>query len=72
MCVCCVWLLALALALPDSFMRLHQHCPVGPGQGHGVVAHVDLTATQQHLPADLQALVQDGQQEHADARRDHL
>lgn len=53
-------------------MRLHQHCPIGPGDRHGVVAHVDLTATQQHLATDLQAFVEDGQQEHTYAGRGHL
>lgn len=62
----------MTVALPDSFMRLHQHCAVGAGEGHGVVAHVDLAAAQQHLAADLQAFIQDGQQEDADAGRHHL
>lgn len=53
-------------------MGLHQHGPIGPGDRHGVVAHVDLTAAQQRLTADLQAFVEDGQQEDADARPHHL
>lgn len=53
-------------------MRLHQHCAIAPWERHGVVAHVDLTATQQHLATNLQAFIQDGQQEDSDTRRDHL
>lgn len=58
--------------LPDSLVRLGEHRPIRARHGHGVVAHVDLAAAQQRLAADLQALVQDGQQEDADARRRHL
>lgn len=53
-------------------MRLHQHRAIGPWERHGVVAHVDLAATQQHLATNLQAFIQDGQQEDSDTRRDHL
>lgn len=53
-------------------MRLHQHCAIGSWERHGVVAHIDLTATQQHLATNLQAFIQDGQQEDSDTRRDHL
>ena len=56
-----ILLLALALALPNSLVCLHQHRPISPWDWHGIVAYVDLTATQQHLTADLQPLVQDGQ-----------
>lgn len=61
-----------SIHLPDSLVRLCEHRPVRPRNGHGVVAHVDLAAAQQRLATNLQALVQDGQQEDADASRRHL
>lgn len=63
---------ATFIHLPDSLVRLCEHRPIRPWHGHGVVAHVDLAAAQQRLAADLQALVQDGQQEDADASSRHL
>lgn len=47
--------------LPNSLVCLHQHRPISPWERHGVVAYVDLTATQQRLTTHLQPLVQDGQ-----------
>lgn len=61
-----------SIHLPDSLVCLCEHRPIRPRHGHGIVAHVDLAAAQQRLAADLQALVQDGQQEDADASRRHL
>lgn len=58
--------------LPNSFVRLHQHRPISPWDWHGVVAHVDLTATQQRLTTDLQPLVEDRQQEDPDTCPNHL
>lgn len=57
---------------PDSLVCLGEHRPIRPWHRHGVVAHVDLAAAQQRFAADLQALVQDGQQEDTDASRRHL
>lgn len=68
-------LLALACvrhAIPDSLVRLHEHSPIRAGQWHAVVAHIDLAAPQQRLPAHLKTLVQDGQQEHAQACAHHF
>lgn len=61
-----------SIYLPDSLVRLCEHRPIRPRHRHGVVAHVDLAAAQQRLTADFQALVEDGQQEDANASRRHL
>lgn len=47
--------------LPNCLVSLHQHRPICPREWHGVVADVDMTATQQYLSTDLQPLVHDSQ-----------
>lgn len=57
---------------PDCLVCLHQYSAIRSRHWHGVIAHVDLVPPQQHLPADLQSLVERSQQEHADTGAHHL
>uniref|UniRef100_A0A2D4GDQ8 Uncharacterized protein n=1 Tax=Micrurus corallinus TaxID=54390 RepID=A0A2D4GDQ8_MICCO len=58
--------------LADCFVRFHQDGPVGPRERHGVVTDTDLRLPEEAFPANLQALVEHGQEENSHKCSSHF